>query len=65
MKPRFCLIKEKWEEKEFKIDGIFHCWTLDLAETRENIASYVVGIVELKDGTVKKVLPEMIKFKNT
>lgn len=43
--------------------GKFHCWGINYKETRQgNMVMFSIGIVELKDGTTVKVLPEDLIF---
>jgi len=43
--------------------GKFHQWGLDFLEGYESgFTNYTVAIVEMDDGTVKSVMPEMIQF---
>lgn len=45
----------------FKV-GKFHQWTTDYEFFNDNVVEYTVGLVELKDGNIIKVLPENITF---
>ena len=49
-------------EDEFKNEGLFHQWCPDYEEFDNGPANYIVALVELKDGTVVKVMPENLKF---
>lgn len=42
--------------------AIFHQFGSDFFETPENIAAYSTAIIELKDGTVKNIPVNLIKF---
>ena len=46
---------------EFKL-GYFHKWGVDSEELDVGVLNYMIGIVELKDGSVVTVIPENIKF---
>lgn len=40
----------------------FHQWGTDVVETAKGFHTWTVAIVEARDGTVSKALPENIKF---
>ncbi len=42
--------------------GLFHQWGCDYEEFETGPGNYSVGIVELEDGSVQRLLPENIKF---
>lgn len=51
----------KWKEN-FNVEGSFLHWGVDYEELQNGAGTYTVCFVELKDGTVEKVLPSNIKF---
>lgn len=40
----------------------FHQWGTDVVETQTGFYTWTVAIVEARDGTVSKALPENIRF---
>lgn len=76
-KLRTCTFRQmKWDDGEndtkiIEINGLFHCWIhkseIIKPSGRKNdfvggIATTTVGLIEVEDGTLKEVIPELIKF---
>ena len=55
------LVEKKWTTQT-RCHGHFHEWGVDYEEFDANAGMYTVAIVELFDGQVITVLPNLIQF---
>ena len=62
---RKCIFYENSGDKEKGIgtEAFFHEWGSDYEQFESGAGNLSVGILELKDGSVKTIIPELIKFK--
>lgn len=59
---RKILYKTSYSDLEYTNSGLFHEWGNQLVETNEQVTNYTVGIVEIDDGSIVLIAPELIKF---
>jgi len=55
--PAGCVWAEDGEET-----GWFHKWATDFEELQGGVGMHPVAIVEMPDGTIRKMMPEQVRF---